>query len=201
MIKLSAGFLLAAGLITIFNLQAKGQDQDWQRRELVNELSALANSQGIELSLDQREQIRNDCLTIQANQLKGFKNDLFINKPIYDQVTADVAGWIWAVSDRLGKAKIDASWLNLVMVDLWSNYRQLNQSTKDYNRRIDQALSLNCLAYEREFLAALVELDDQRSKIVGAQARLEKILETSLPLAIDKTECHYLLKPNQEKCH
>ena len=186
------GLILVAGAGLGYDLATGQSDHDQRRRQLVDDLTALAREQELQLSVDQRQLVTADCLLIQAQDLNDLSRNFLANRPRYQQALDRVAGYIWSTTDWLYDFKQDASVLNQAMVDLIKVRQALVAALSDYGLSLDRVSRLNCQAYPVLFVAGWQQLEIDYRQLAEVNDQINSLIRDRLPQQIDQIVCQHL---------
>lgn len=170
------------------------------RREAVDLLQPLVGNFEIELTQAQRRLVGSACLEIQADILQAERDRLPGVRDKYQKFLAVAGGYIWGLTNQLDAFADDASNLNLAMVELRRFYLALGEQTAAYDRSLEIAESVNCVAYPEHFVAGLHQVRADHQRLTATVADLDDFINRRLAEAFTATECH-LFDIDNPDCH
>ena len=170
------------------------------RREAVDLLQPLIADLEIEITEPQRRLVGAECLRIQATILEHDRNRLPDLQAKYQGFLARAGGYVWGLTDQLNAFANDGSSLNLAMVELRRFHLRLDEQFADYNRSLEVAVAVNCIAYPEHFVVGLHQVRANYQQLSITAVELANFIDNGLPEAFIDTECH-LFDIDDPNCH
>lgn len=170
------------------------------RREAVDLLQPLVGEFGVELTDSQRQLVGSECLQIQTGILESRRDRLPALKAKYQDFLAGAGGYIWGLTNQLNAFADDGSSLNLAMVELRRFRLALDEQFASYDRSLEVAAAVNCVAYPEHFVAGLHQVRADYQSLSATAAGLDDFLDNRLTVAFIATECHLFDLDNPD-CH
>lgn len=180
--------------------QARPSAEAVSRREAVDLLQPLVDVYGVELSGSQRRLVGSECPQIQEDVLEAGRDRLGALQDKYQGFLSLAGGYIWGLTSQLDAFADDASSLNLAMVELRRSYLDFERQFADYDRSLEIAVAVNCVAYPEQFVAGLHQVAVDHRRLSETAAGLVGFIGTSLPEVFIDTECH-LFDIDNPDCH
>ena len=170
------------------------------RREAVDLLQPLVDDFEVELTGVQRRLVGSDCLQIQASILEHDRNRLPDLQAKYQDFLALAGGYIWGLTNQLDVFADDGSSLNLAMVELRRFRLDFDGRFADYDRSLEVAVAVNCIAYPEHFVAGLHQVRADYQRLSATAARSADFVDNRLAEAFIATECHLFGFDNNPDC-
>ena len=171
------------------------------RREAVDLLQPLVDSFEVELTGGQRRLVGSECLRIQAAILEHDRNRLPDLQTKYQDFLALAGGYVWGLTNQLDTFADDGSSLNLAMVELRRFRLDFDEQSAAYNRSLEVAVAVNCIAYPEHFVAGLHQVRADHQQLSATAAGLVNFVDNRLPEAFIATECHLFGFDKNPDCH